>query len=46
MWKHRGALVQKGSSGKLGRRGLGYLLLFQILLPLLAPLSTCSRFTA
>ena len=37
MWKHRGALVQPGSSGKLGRRGLGYLLLFQVLLPLLAP---------
>jgi cellulose synthase/poly-beta-1,6-N-acetylglucosamine synthase-like glycosyltransferase/peptidoglycan/xylan/chitin deacetylase (PgdA/CDA1 family) len=37
MWKHRGALVQRGSSGKLGRRGLGYLLLFQVMLPLLAP---------
>jgi peptidoglycan/xylan/chitin deacetylase (PgdA/CDA1 family)/glycosyltransferase involved in cell wall biosynthesis len=37
MWKHRGALVQSGSSGKLGRRGLGYLLLFQVLLPLFAP---------
>jgi cellulose synthase/poly-beta-1,6-N-acetylglucosamine synthase-like glycosyltransferase/peptidoglycan/xylan/chitin deacetylase (PgdA/CDA1 family) len=37
MWKHRGALVQRGSSGKLGRRGLGYLLLFQVMLPLFAP---------
>ncbi|MGW5481815.1 bifunctional polysaccharide deacetylase/glycosyltransferase family 2 protein [Streptomyces sp. NPDC004008] len=37
MWKHRGALVQRGASGKLGRRGLVYLLLFQVLLPLLAP---------
>jgi len=37
MWKHRGALVQAGPSGKLGRRGLTYLLLFQVLLPLLAP---------
>jgi cellulose synthase/poly-beta-1,6-N-acetylglucosamine synthase-like glycosyltransferase len=37
MWKHRGALVQRGAAGKLGRRGLGYLLLFQVLLPLLAP---------
>jgi cellulose synthase/poly-beta-1,6-N-acetylglucosamine synthase-like glycosyltransferase/peptidoglycan/xylan/chitin deacetylase (PgdA/CDA1 family) len=37
MWKHRGALVQRGPAGKLGRRGLGYLLLFQILLPLLSP---------
>ncbi|MFK0152539.1 bifunctional polysaccharide deacetylase/glycosyltransferase family 2 protein [Streptomyces sp. NPDC090493] len=37
MWKHRGALAQRGAAGKLGRRGLGYLLLFQVLLPLLAP---------
>jgi cellulose synthase/poly-beta-1,6-N-acetylglucosamine synthase-like glycosyltransferase len=37
MWKHRGALLQRGPAGKLGRRGLGYLLLFQVLLPLLAP---------
>ncbi|GAA1589591.1 glycosyltransferase [Kribbella sancticallisti] len=37
MWKHRGAWVQRGQSGKLGRRGLTYLLLFQVLLPLLAP---------
>ncbi|WP_246485927.1 glycosyltransferase [Kribbella qitaiheensis] len=37
MWKHRGALVQGGQAGKLGRRGLTYLLLFQVLLPLLAP---------
>ena len=37
MWRHRGALVQRGRAGKLGRRGLSYLLLFQVLLPLLAP---------
>ncbi|MEU9157386.1 bifunctional polysaccharide deacetylase/glycosyltransferase family 2 protein [Streptomyces sp. NPDC048417] len=37
MWKHRGALVQDGAAGRLGRRGLAYLLLFQVLLPLLAP---------
>ncbi|WP_460666232.1 bifunctional polysaccharide deacetylase/glycosyltransferase family 2 protein [Kribbella swartbergensis] len=37
MWKHRGAWVQRGPAGKLGRRGLTYLLLFQVLLPLLAP---------
>lgn len=37
MWKHRGALVQRGPAGKLGRRGLGYLLMFQVMLPLLAP---------
>ncbi len=38
MWKHRRALVERGQAGKLGRRGLPYLLLFQVLLPLLAPL--------
>jgi cellulose synthase/poly-beta-1,6-N-acetylglucosamine synthase-like glycosyltransferase/peptidoglycan/xylan/chitin deacetylase (PgdA/CDA1 family) len=37
VWKHRGALAQRGQSGKLGRRGLVYLALFQFLLPLLAP---------
>jgi cellulose synthase/poly-beta-1,6-N-acetylglucosamine synthase-like glycosyltransferase/peptidoglycan/xylan/chitin deacetylase (PgdA/CDA1 family) len=38
MWKHRGAWIQRGQSGKLGRRGLTYLMLFQVLLPLLAPI--------
>lgn len=38
MWKHRAALRESGASGKFGRRGLGYLLLFQVLQPLLAPL--------
>ncbi|WP_405786774.1 bifunctional polysaccharide deacetylase/glycosyltransferase family 2 protein [Streptomyces sp. NBC_00029] len=38
MWKHRGALAQRGQAGKLGRRGLVYLLMFQVLLPLLAPI--------
>ncbi|WP_308492741.1 bifunctional polysaccharide deacetylase/glycosyltransferase family 2 protein [Microbacterium terrisoli] len=37
MWKHRGAVVQGGRAGKLGRRGLGYLLVLQVLLPLFAP---------
>lgn len=37
MWKHRQAVVQRGAAGHLGRRGLPYLLLFQVLLPLLAP---------
>ncbi|WP_412539236.1 bifunctional polysaccharide deacetylase/glycosyltransferase family 2 protein [Longispora sp. K20-0274] len=37
MWKHRGALVERGQAGKLGRRGIGYLVLFQLVLPLLAP---------
>jgi len=37
VWKHRGALLGRGPSGRLGRRGLIYLVLFQVLLPLLAP---------
>ncbi|GAA1595957.1 glycosyltransferase [Kribbella sancticallisti] len=37
MWKHRGALSQRGPAGRFGRRSLGFLLAFQILLPLLAP---------
>ncbi|WP_018348934.1 glycosyltransferase [Longispora albida] len=38
MWKHRSAVRELGAGGKLGRRGLGYLMLFQILQPMLAPL--------
>lgn len=38
MWKHRGAVLEGGAAGKLGRRGLPYLLAFQVLLPLLAPI--------
>jgi cellulose synthase/poly-beta-1,6-N-acetylglucosamine synthase-like glycosyltransferase len=37
MWKHRGAIRQSGAAGMLGRRGLPYLFVFQVLLPLLAP---------
>ena len=37
MWKHRQSVGDAGASGKLGRRGLPYLLAFQVLLPLLAP---------
>jgi peptidoglycan/xylan/chitin deacetylase (PgdA/CDA1 family)/GT2 family glycosyltransferase len=37
MWKHRRCLVQRGASGRMGRRGLLYLLCFQVLLPLTAP---------
>jgi cellulose synthase/poly-beta-1,6-N-acetylglucosamine synthase-like glycosyltransferase len=38
MWKHKRATVEHGPPGWLGRRGLPYLFLFQVLLPLLAPL--------
>lgn len=37
MWKHRDAVWAPGAAGNLGRRGLPYLLLFQVLLPMLAP---------
>jgi cellulose synthase/poly-beta-1,6-N-acetylglucosamine synthase-like glycosyltransferase len=37
MWRHRGTVFQRGAGGRFGRRGLGYLLLFQVLLPLFAP---------
>ena len=36
VWKHRSALWRR-EPGKVGRRGLPYLILFQIALPLLAP---------
>ncbi|MGW4063929.1 bifunctional polysaccharide deacetylase/glycosyltransferase family 2 protein [Amycolatopsis sp. NPDC004747] len=38
VWKHRGAVLRGGAAGRLGRRGLPYLLLFQVVLPMLAPL--------
>ena len=37
IWKHRGAVLRRGE-GPIGRRGLPYLLLFQVALPTLAPL--------
>lgn len=37
IFKHRRSIVEHGSSGRLGRRGIPYLLLFQVGLPLLAP---------
>ncbi len=36
-WKHRAALWRSGEQ-RIGRRGLPYLILFQVTLPLLAPL--------
>ncbi|GAA4008825.1 bifunctional polysaccharide deacetylase/glycosyltransferase family 2 protein [Streptomyces plumbiresistens] len=38
MWKHRRAVVEVGVAGRFGRRGLTYLALFQVVLPLLAPI--------
>jgi peptidoglycan/xylan/chitin deacetylase (PgdA/CDA1 family)/GT2 family glycosyltransferase len=38
VWKHRRAFVERGAGGRLGRRGLPYLLLFQVVLPVLAPI--------
>ena len=38
MWKHRRAVVEGGPSGRFGRRGLAHLALFQVTLPLFAPL--------
>ncbi|MFC5749424.1 bifunctional polysaccharide deacetylase/glycosyltransferase family 2 protein [Actinomadura rugatobispora] len=37
MWKHRRALVERGASGRFGRRCLSYLALFQVALPVFAP---------
>ncbi|MGX1476235.1 UNVERIFIED_CONTAM: cellulose synthase/poly-beta-1,6-N-acetylglucosamine synthase-like glycosyltransferase [Streptomyces canus] len=37
MWKHRGALLEVGTAGRFARRGLTYLTLFQVCLPLIAP---------
>lgn len=36
-WKHRRAVIESGGSARLGRIGLPYLLLFQVILPLIAP---------
>jgi peptidoglycan/xylan/chitin deacetylase (PgdA/CDA1 family)/GT2 family glycosyltransferase len=37
MWKHRGGVLEPGRGGSYSRRGLAYMVVFQILLPLLAP---------
>lgn len=37
MWKHRAALRDRGYAGRYARRSLGYMVMFQIVLPLLAP---------
>lgn len=37
MWKHRHAVVERGASGRFGRRCLTYLAFYQIALPMIAP---------
>jgi cellulose synthase/poly-beta-1,6-N-acetylglucosamine synthase-like glycosyltransferase/peptidoglycan/xylan/chitin deacetylase (PgdA/CDA1 family) len=37
MWKHRRAVFDRGDSGHFGRRGLPFLALFGVALPMLAP---------
>jgi glycosyltransferase involved in cell wall biosynthesis len=37
MWKHKHAIGRRGPAGRMGRRGLSYLLVFQVVLPLAAP---------
>ncbi|MEV4630446.1 glycosyltransferase [Micromonospora sp. NPDC049523] len=37
MWKHRHSVTEHGASGRFGRRGLPFLALFGVALPLLAP---------
>jgi cellulose synthase/poly-beta-1,6-N-acetylglucosamine synthase-like glycosyltransferase/peptidoglycan/xylan/chitin deacetylase (PgdA/CDA1 family) len=37
MWRHRRALIERGPSGRFGRRGLPFIALFSVALPLLAP---------
>ncbi|WP_160159745.1 bifunctional polysaccharide deacetylase/glycosyltransferase family 2 protein [Streptomyces sp. WAC05374] len=38
LWKHRRAVKENGVAGRLGRRTLPYLVLFQLALPVAAPL--------
>ncbi|AZS86928.1 glycosyltransferase [Streptomyces griseoviridis] len=38
IWKHRGAVLDKGPSGRFGRIGLPLVSLFMVVAPLLAPL--------
>jgi cellulose synthase/poly-beta-1,6-N-acetylglucosamine synthase-like glycosyltransferase/peptidoglycan/xylan/chitin deacetylase (PgdA/CDA1 family) len=36
-WKHRHAALESGAAGRLGRRGIPYLLLFQVALQVVSP---------
>jgi cellulose synthase/poly-beta-1,6-N-acetylglucosamine synthase-like glycosyltransferase/peptidoglycan/xylan/chitin deacetylase (PgdA/CDA1 family) len=37
MWKHRHSVVERGPSGRFGRRCLPYLAFYQVALPMIAP---------
>ena len=37
MWKHRRALIERGAAGRLGRRGLLFLVVVRLIAPLAAP---------
>jgi len=37
MWRHRRAVVERGPSGRFGRRGLPFVTLFTVALPMCAP---------
>ncbi|MGC1212758.1 MAG: bifunctional polysaccharide deacetylase/glycosyltransferase family 2 protein [Micromonospora sp.] len=37
LWRHRRSMIERGPSGRFGRRGLPFIALFSVLLPLLAP---------
>ncbi|MGP4019254.1 glycosyltransferase [Saccharopolyspora sp. 5N708] len=45
-WKHRHAVVERGAAGRLGRLGLPYLLVFQVLLQVIAPVVDVTAFFA
>jgi cellulose synthase/poly-beta-1,6-N-acetylglucosamine synthase-like glycosyltransferase/peptidoglycan/xylan/chitin deacetylase (PgdA/CDA1 family) len=38
MWKHKRSVFEHGPSGRFGRRSLVYLVFYQVLLPLIAPM--------
>jgi cellulose synthase/poly-beta-1,6-N-acetylglucosamine synthase-like glycosyltransferase/peptidoglycan/xylan/chitin deacetylase (PgdA/CDA1 family) len=45
MWKHRRSITARGTAGHLGRRGLPYLLTFQVVLPVLTPVFDVAALT-
>ncbi|MDI2031467.1 glycosyltransferase [Saccharopolyspora sp. TS4A08] len=45
-WKHRRSVLERGPGGRLGRLGLPYLLVFQVLLQVIAPVVDVAAFFA